>query len=158
MRSASAPDTAIQKDGQPAPSQPEQPKHLQIESDFPQPIDRRSGSRHEASLPASLETPQGRMRSALVRDLSTSGVLLLTRAKLEVGDAVGVYLHLEGEGPPFVVRGKVVRESRRGIELVHPWTSTLAVHFDVAAPEPEPAAKELAARRAKLLRTRKQKK
>lgn len=50
--------------------------------------DRRAAPRHEAYISAALETPQGKSTIAITRDISTTGLLLLTRARLAVGDHV----------------------------------------------------------------------
>lgn len=120
-------------------------------SDFDDASERRVDYRHVACLPAAVETPAGTSRSALVRDLSISGTLLLTRARLDVGDRVTLSLYLSEDGLPTVVSGQVMRQETRTIEMAHPWTKSVAVQFDVALPELGPAAKKLADRQAELL-------
>lgn len=112
--------------------------------------DRRGGERHLACFPAELTTDQGGQRSALIRDLSISGALLLTRARINVGDAVHLSLHLRDGGEPRAVTAKVVRHERRSIELAHPWTKAVAVQFDEPLTELEAEVKALAERQAAL--------
>lgn len=50
--------------------------------------DRRASPRHEAFISAALETSKGRTTIAITRDVSTTGVLILTRAALEIGEVV----------------------------------------------------------------------
>jgi hypothetical protein len=50
--------------------------------------DRRAAPRQEAYVSAALETPAGRTTIAITRDISARGLLLLTRAALEVGEVV----------------------------------------------------------------------
>jgi hypothetical protein len=122
--------------------------------------DRRGDPRHLACFPAYVEAdassgsglpkPQGVPRSALIRDLSVSGALLLTRARLAVGDTIKLSLHL-GEGrEPRVTLARVVREERRPNEMVHPWTKSVAVQFEEPIPELEAEARTLAERQAVL--------
>jgi hypothetical protein len=116
--------------------------------------DRRIDTRHLACFPAHLVTEQGVARSALIRDLSVSGALLLTRARLKLGDPVRLSLYLEEGRDPRIVTGRVVREERRSIEMAHPWTKSVAVHFDEPIADLEPKAKELATRQAELTGSR----
>jgi hypothetical protein len=113
-------------------------------------MDRRGGLRHLACFPAYLETGEGAPRSALIRDLSVTGALLLTRAKLKVGDEVKLALYLGEDDEPFPAQGKVVREERRVGELSHPWTKSVAIQFDAALTAIEPQIKALADRQAAL--------
>ena len=112
--------------------------------------DRRGGIRHLACFPAYLETGEGAPRSALIRDLSVTGALLLTRAKLKVGDEVKLALYLGEEETPYPAQGRVVREERRTGELSHPWTKSVAIQFDAPLTEIEPQIKALADRQAAL--------
>jgi len=113
-------------------------------------LERRGGLRHLACFPAYLETGEGAPRSALIRDLSVTGALLLTRAKLRVGDDVKLALYLGEDDEPFPVQGKVVREERRVGELSHPWTKSVAIQFEAPLTEIEPQIKALAERQAAL--------
>lgn len=112
--------------------------------------ERRGDVRHLACFPAHVETAEGVARSALIRDLSISGALLLTRARLRIGDPVKLSLYLKEGTEPFAAAGRVVREERRPSELVHPWTMAVAVHFDEPIAELEADAKALAERQAAL--------
>lgn len=113
------------------------------------PSDRRGGVRHLACFPAHLETDGGQ-RNALIRDLSVTGALLLTRAKIAVGDVVRLSLYLREGADPELVSAKVVRHERRSIEMAHPWTKAVAVQFDAPLPALEAEAKALADRQAAL--------
>src|SRR5206468_1709349 len=93
---------------------------------------------------------QGVPRSALIRDLSVSGALLLTRAKLALGDTVKLSLYLREGLTPFETTARVVREERRTSEMVHPWTKAVAVQFDEPLKELETEARALADRQAAL--------
>ncbi len=121
-----------------------------LDDDAPTPSERRGDPRHLACFPAQLEIGEGVQRTALIRDLSVSGALLLTRAKLEVGDAVRLSLYLRDGEPPHFTTARVVRHERRSIEMAHPWTKAVAVQFDQPITELEPEAKALAARQAAL--------
>src|SRR6185437_7336028 len=118
------------------------------EEDLPE--DRRIDARHLACFPAYVEVVEGVQRSALIRDLSVSGALLLTRARLAIGDTVKLSLHLREGLPPRAITARVVREEKRPSEMVHPWTKSIAVCFDEPIPELEEEAKALADRQAAL--------
>jgi PilZ domain len=120
------------------------------ESDEATPSERRGGFRHLACFPAHVETAQGVPRSALIRDLSVSGALLLTRARLAIGDTVKLSLYLREGIEPFATTARVVREEKRTSEMVHPWTKAVAVQFDDRIPDLEGEAKALADRQAAL--------
>ncbi|MFO0763071.1 MAG: PilZ domain-containing protein [Byssovorax sp.] len=112
--------------------------------------ERRGDYRHLACFPAHLHTEAGVTRTALIRDLSVSGALLLTRAAYAVDDTIKLSLYLTEGAEPTLVEGKVVRSSRRTGELAHPWTRSVAVRFDRTVKELEPIAKELAEKQAAL--------
>ncbi len=114
------------------------------------PADRRIDPRHLACFPAYVEAVEGVQRSALIRDLSVSGALLLTRARLAIGDTVKLALHLREGEAPRVTTARVVREERRPSEMVHPWTQSVAVQFEEPIPELEGEARALADRQAAL--------
>ncbi len=112
--------------------------------------ERRIDPRHLACFPAYVEAVEGVRRSALIRDLSVSGALLLTRARLAIGDTVKLSLYLREGTEPRAVTARVVREERRPNEMVHPWTKSVAVQFDAPIPELEAEARALADRQASL--------
>ncbi len=121
------------------------------ESEGPTASERRGEPRHLACFPAHLETTEGVARSALIRDLSVTGALLLTRARVHIGDTVKLSLYLREGIEPFAAAGRVVREEQRPSEMVHPWTKAVAVQFEVPIPELEGEARSLADRQAALL-------
>lgn len=112
--------------------------------------ERRGDYRHLACFPAHLHTEQGVVRTALIRDLSVSGALLLTRAAYAAGDPIKLSLYLAEGEEPTLVEGKVVRSSRRTGELAHPWTRSVAVRFDETVDALEPLVKQLAEKQAAL--------
>ncbi len=92
--------------------------------------DRRAAPRQEAFIPASLETAQGRSTIAITRDISSRGLLLLTRAAPEVGEAIKLTVALP-DGPA-TLSGKVVRvEDLDGHEL---WRHRAAIAIDDGDP------------------------
>jgi hypothetical protein len=50
--------------------------------------DRRASPRHEAYISAALETSKGRSTIAITRDISDTGLLILTRLPLDIGELV----------------------------------------------------------------------
>jgi hypothetical protein len=92
--------------------------------------DRRAAPRQEAFVSAALETAQGRSTIAITRDISTRGLLLLTRAAPEVGETVKLTVALP-DGPG-TLSGKVVRvEDLDGHEL---WRHKAALAVDEGDP------------------------
>ncbi len=92
--------------------------------------DRRAAPRQPAHVSAALETAQGRSTIAITRDISTRGLLLLTRAALEVGELIKLTVAL-GDGPG-TLSGKVVRvEALEGHEL---WRYKAAITVDGGDP------------------------
>ena len=112
--------------------------------------ERRRDFRHLACFPAHLHAGPGVARSALIRDLSVSGALLLTRARFAVGAAIELSLYLDDRPEAYKIAGHVVRAARRTGELAHPWTMSLAVRFDRPLTEIEPQIRALAVRQAAL--------
>lgn len=92
--------------------------------------ERRATPRQEAYVPATLETLQGRQAIAITRDISSTGLLILTRLDLAVGDAVK--LTVVQDGSERTLSGKVVRvEELESHEL---WRRKVALVVDGAAP------------------------
>ena len=91
--------------------------------------DRRASPRHEAYISAALETSQGRSTIAITRDISTTGLLILTRLSLEVGEVVTLTAAL-GDAP-HALSGKVVRTEPVDHEL---WRHKAAIAVDDADP------------------------
>jgi|WetSurMetagenome_2_1015567.scaffolds.fasta_scaffold614238_1 hypothetical protein len=92
--------------------------------------DRRSGQRYMACFPGLVVLPDGRKRVAVIRDLSETGVRLLTEiASVAIGDPMQLELHLEKDPESFcLAQGRVVR-----IEPVDEpglWKHCVAVTFD----------------------------
>jgi hypothetical protein len=92
--------------------------------------DRRAAPRQPAHVSAALETAQGRSTIAITRDISSRGLLLLTRAALEVGELVKLTVALAGS--PGTLSGKVVRvEDLEDHEL---WRYKAAIIIDDGDP------------------------
>lgn len=112
--------------------------------------DRRVDERHFACFPAHIER-SGSTRMALIRDLSVSGALLLTREKLAVGDHIALNLYLtEDMDRARRVAAHVVRVEPRAGDRDDVWHHSTAVHFDEPLLDCEPEIKELAARQEAL--------
>src|SRR6185436_16916929 len=72
--------------------------------------ERRSFTRQLTCIPAYFESKADPQDLALIRDVSTSGARLLTRAKLELDESVTLHLYLGGEGDePRKASGRIVR-------------------------------------------------
>jgi hypothetical protein len=94
---------------------------------------RRNDQRHLACMLAQIAQGERDPRNALIRDISTTGALLLTRAKLEVGHPVQLSLYLSADegAQPITAAGKIVRFEQRPRAVADVWTHSAAVQFDV---------------------------
>lgn len=121
-----------------------------IEATGPSSGDRRQGVRHIACFPAYIEAQEGEQRSAIIRDLSITGAMLLTRASLKPGDQVRLSLYISDDlQAPGIVTGKVVRSEPWG-DGTTLWSFSVGVQFDAPATEHEQAIKELAEKQASM--------
>src|SRR5579883_776737 len=98
----------------------------------PPPSERRTGIRHLACFAASVERPDGKTRTAMIRDLSESGALVLVRTnKLAVGDPVKLELYIMDDPKEFrTASGHVVRVELLGEKAAGLWSRKIAVEFD----------------------------
>src|SRR5262245_51437429 len=113
--------------------------------------ERRRAERHPVYMGAEIETESGRVRSALTEDASATGILLLTRAKVEPGQTVQLRGFLPGGGEePRLASGRVVRRESLSLEESELWREKVAI--ELTEPMPDLAAKfeEIAARQAEL--------
>ena len=93
--------------------------------------ERREGERLLACFPAYVERADGKAQASLIRDLSTTGALLLVRSKLELGDRVKLQLFLsEDAEEPRPASGCVVRIEPLADDEVALWSRRVAVRFD----------------------------
>ncbi|HEY3817568.1 MAG TPA: PilZ domain-containing protein [Polyangiaceae bacterium] len=101
-------------------------------SDSEPPSNRRTGERHLACFPASLERPDGEQRPSIIRDLSASGALLLVRTtKIAVGDAIKLQLYITDDPTTFrLATAKVVRVEDLVPGDAGPWLRRVGVQFD----------------------------
>jgi hypothetical protein len=118
----------------------------------PSASDRRIALRHQAFFPAEVDVGNGVKRAAMIRDLSVTGVLMLTVARVNIGDDIILYLYLTGDlNKAREVKGRVVRDERRSVEMSDMWPYALAVQFDEPFPESElEDVRVLAERQARL--------
>jgi len=114
--------------------------------------DRRAGTRHLACFAAEIQMERWNgARTAVIRDLSVTGALLLTAAKVKVGDSVSLNLYVLGDETMHTVSGKIVRCERRDLATAGLWPYSVGVHFDAPLVDLEDQIKEVARRQAALL-------
>jgi hypothetical protein len=114
--------------------------------------ERRTATRHQAFVPAHVDTGNGQKRTAMIKDLSVSGALLLTRARVKPDDEVTLSLYLTGDpNVARIVKGRVVRDERRSIEVSDIWPFAVAIRFDEPFSEIEPDVKAIAEKQAASL-------
>jgi hypothetical protein len=115
------------------------------------PHERREDPRHFACFPAHIQRPGGSIRMALIRDLSVTGALLLTRERPEVGDDLRLSLYLTDHmDDARAAQGKVVRVETRTADRAEVWHHSVAVQFDEPLYDCEAEIRALEAHQAKL--------
>ena len=113
--------------------------------------ERRRSSRHYVYLAAELVVGGTTPRTAITKDISELGLLLLTRAKLDIGQSVDVRIYLPGdEMRSVVVSGKVVRLEQLADEEKGIWRDKVAFSFAAAQPKLAKEFEELAVEQAKV--------
>ena len=113
--------------------------------------DRRRRVRHYVYLAAELVVEGTTPRTAITKDISEIGLLLLTRAELKMGQEVDLKIYLPGEEMrAVVVRGKVVRLEELSDEEKGIWRDKVAFTFDDPQPELAKEFEKLAAEQAKV--------
>jgi hypothetical protein len=110
--------------------------------------DRRAAERHNVYIGAEIDAGEGPVRSAITRDASARGLLLLTRAKLDVGQRVKINVFLS-EGESRSIHGRVVRQEPLNAEENALWRLKLAVEIEPPDTELADRLVELAAQQAK---------
>jgi len=111
--------------------------------------DRRISPRHSAYIGAEIDTGDGPVKAAITHDGSATGVLLMTRAELGVGQTVKLSVFFV-EGESKTMTGKVVRSDELSAEENTLWRSKVAVALDEPQPDLAAAFTELAAQQAKI--------
>jgi hypothetical protein len=118
--------------------------------------ERRLHVRHLVCIPAYLRRTTDRQRIALIRNISLSGALLLTRKELADGEPLDLSLHFGGI-PPLIVHdttAQVVRVESLEAERAGLWLHAAGVSFEQPLAEIEEHIRRVAARlRASLGRT-----
>ena len=106
--------------------------------------------RHVVCIAAQLEDEETR-RTGVTWDVSSSGVLILTRGRLSLGDPVKLVLHIpEGPAAGLIVTGKVVRAEGLDSRRIGLWSDSIAIAFDTPAKTLEPTVEELSQRQAEM--------
>jgi hypothetical protein len=111
--------------------------------------DRRIAPRHSAYIGAEIDTGDGPVKAAITHDGSATGLMLLTRAELDLGQVVKLAVFLV-EGTSKSVSGKVVRRDQLSAEENTLWRSKVAVALDEADPELAKLFTDLAEQQAKI--------
>lgn len=105
--------------------------------------ERREQPRFPVSMAGEIETDEGRASIAITRDLSSTGVLILSRKELAIGAPVKIKVAFKTS--TMVVTGKVVRR-----EDVDPHVSSLWRYKVALAIEPSPELDQLMTELAEL--------
>ena len=105
---------------------------------------RRTAERHAVYMGAEIEGAGDRARSAVTHDASATGLLLLTRAKLEAGQSVRVRIFFPGDVTPRIASGKVVRSEPLSADESTLWRVKVAIALDEPVPDVERTLAELA--------------
>lgn len=114
-------------------------------------IERRRKFRHSVYLAAELVVEGRTPRTAITKDISELGLLLLTRADFAPGDGVVLRIYPPGDEMRSVdVPGKVVRLEELADEEKGIWRHKVAFAFDEAQPALAQEFAQFAAEQAKL--------
>jgi len=111
--------------------------------------ERRESPRHSAFIGAEIATGDGPVRAAITRDGSASGILLLTRAKLEVGQRVELRVFFI-DGDAHHVVGKVVRQEPLAQGENTMWRTKVGVAMESPDPELAEQFEKLAKQQSKI--------
>lgn len=116
------------------------------------PSERRIGTRYLACFPAYVEQPEGRRRTALIHNLSTSGALLLTQRAFEIGETIRLELFITPDNlqNSVHVTAHVSRLEVIPIQRADVWSHRVGVHFDAPLDAHESEVKDLAERQKQL--------
>jgi hypothetical protein len=118
-------------------------------------VERRQRSRHSVYLAAELVVEGTIPRTAITKDISELGLLLLTRADLNRGESVVVRIYLPGDEMRSVdVPGKVVRQEGLSNEEIGIWRNKVAFTFDKAQPDIAQEFEKFAAEQAEMYSSR----
>lgn len=108
-----------------------QPVAAPVHTTPPSEAERRTAKRYLALVVARLRRGvRSAERTALTRDISVSGALVLTRAALELGDQVELDLLLGEHHGLLQVPGRVVRVEKLTPSERHLWAAKAAVAFE----------------------------
>lgn len=101
--------------------------------------ERRRATRHGAYLAAEVVVEPGTARIAITKDISDTGLLLLTRATLTEGQLVTLRIYRPAdEDHPLELSGRVVRREQLSRQEIGTWRDKVAFAFD--QPQAELAA------------------
>jgi hypothetical protein len=121
-------------------------------SDAPPPDssrDRRGGERLAAAVVTVVEV-DGEDRSAMLRDLSVTGAMFLTRARLQVGDRVKLRVYTSSDlADPLLLEGSVVRAGTWD-EGAAFWPFSVGVQFVEPATQHVERIREIGQRQAAM--------
>src|SRR5262245_23179479 len=105
--------------------------------------ERRNAKRHVLWIPVQLASGTDVQMLAVSRNISWSGVLVIAGASLEIGQKVQLTLQIPGTEGERKLDGEIVRVESNEEDPEGLWRYRLAVKFDDAVPELEPAFEAL---------------
>ena len=111
--------------------------------------ERRSEERLLSCIPVSLEVPDS-TDLALIRDISRSGALLLTRTSFEIGEPLSLRLHLVEASEGVPVQSRVVRVEPHSSQPNDLWHYEVGVQFEEPLDEYAEEIRVLGERQARL--------
>ena len=93
--------------------------------------ERRRGPRHSAYLAAEVVVEAGTARIGITKDISDTGLLLLTRARVTEGQRVKLRIYRPGDDDhPLELSGRVVRREPLSRQELGTWREKVAFAFD----------------------------
>lgn len=106
------------------------------------PEDRRGGDRYAIWFPLKVESPSLTDGVAVSRNISETGVLMLSATKLDPGSVVNVTFKVERTGAERTAPAKIVRMEKNTGDQTGLWPWRVAVEFIEPVPELEPMLRD----------------
>ena len=104
---------------------------------------RRAANRYSVWFPLKVESPALTDGVAVSRNVSETGVLMLSATKLDPGSTVNVTFKVEKDAPEKTVQAKIVRMEKNSGDTTGLWPWRVAVEFVEPVAEIEPMLRDV---------------
>ncbi|MBI4705722.1 MAG: PilZ domain-containing protein [Deltaproteobacteria bacterium] len=108
-------------------------------------MERRRARRYTVWFPMQIDGGRSSDRLAVSQNVSATGVLVATAARLEVGERASLTFQMTRQDPKErIVRGRIARVERNQDDEDGMWPYFVAVQFDSPAPDLQPLLQQIA--------------